>query len=180
MALDRALLYWLNGFAGISQFLDTLIVFFSSYIQYILGAGLLLLLYMSTYALREKILIFGSAIFSVIIARFGIVELIRFFIHRPRPSSALRGIHELLSNDKWSFPSGHSAFFFALAASLYCYNKKWGLWFFAAALLMNISRVIAGVHYPSDILGGAIVGVVTAWVVVRALETKSVIKILKK
>ena len=59
-----------------------------------------------------------------------------------------------------------------MAATIYLYNKKWGIGFFIAALLMNISRIVAGVHYPSDILGGMIVGVIVAYVVFYLAEKK--------
>jgi len=98
------------------------------------------------------------------VARFGVTELIRFFYHRLRPFVTYQA-HQLLSGNEWSFPSGHSAFFFAMATAIYLYNKKWGIGFFLAAILMNISRVIAGVHYPSDIIGGAIIGIIVAYVV---------------
>jgi len=52
-----------------------------------------------------------------------------------------------------------------MAAAIYFYNKKWGIGFFIAAVMMNISRIIAGVHYPSDILAGMVVGIAVAYAV---------------
>lgn len=101
---------------------------------------------------------------SAVIARLGVTELIRFLYHRPRPFSALPA-HQLLTDNAWSFPSGHATFFFAMATAIYLYNKKWGVFFFTAAILMTISRVIAGIHYPSDIVGGALIGITVACVV---------------
>ena len=74
-------------------------------------------------------------------------------------------VKQLVSENHCSFPSGHAAFFFALAMAVYFFNKKWGLVFFSAAILMTIARVISGVHYPTDILGGAVIGVATAYIV---------------
>jgi undecaprenyl-diphosphatase len=170
MALDVKLLYFFNDFTGKSRVFDTLIVFLAEYLQYILIVAFLLLLYFSAYSKREKLYIFGVTTISIIIARLGIVEIIRFFYHRPRPFLTLP-VNKLLSNGwfyadtEWSFPSGHSAFFFAMATAIYLYNKKWGVWFFIAAILMNISRVVAGVHYPSDILGGVIIGIVVGYAI---------------
>ena len=171
MTLDVKLLYLFNNFAGKSQIFDTLIVFLAEYLQYVLVAVFLMLLYFSVYSRREQLYIFGVTTISIIIARFGITEIIRFFYHRPRPF-LIFSISKLLSNGwfysdtEWSFPSGHSAFFFAMAMAIYLYNKKWGVWFFIAAILMNISRIVAGVHYPSDILGGAVVGIAVGCLVV--------------
>lgn len=173
MTLDVKLLYFLNNLTGKSQIFDALTVFLASYLQYILIAAFLLLLYVSAYSKREKLDIFWTIILSVGIARFGITEIIRFFYHRARPFLTHQ-LHQLILENKWSFPSGHSAFFFAMATAMYLYNKKWGIGFFIAALLMNVSRIIAGVHYPSDILGGMVVGIVVAYAVFYIAERRKV------
>lgn len=154
------MLYFFNNFAGKSWIFDALVVFFASYLQYFLVAAFLVILYFSAYSKRQKFYIFSLSIISGAIARFGATELIRFFYHRPRPF-LLYQLHQFIykNGGEWSFPSGHSAFFFAMATAIYLQNKKWGAWFFLSAILMNISRIIAGVHYPSDILGGMIIGI---------------------
>ncbi|MDP3727351.1 MAG: phosphatase PAP2 family protein, partial [bacterium] len=55
--------------------------------------------------------------------------------------------------------SGHAAFFFALAAVVGRYYPKTSVLFYAAAFSLAVSRVVAGIHWPSDILGGAVVGI---------------------
>lgn len=79
-------------------------------------------------------------------------------------------VAQLVSENKWSFPSRHMTFFFAISTALYFYNKRWGVVFLIAALLIGIARVIAGVHYPLDILGGAVIGVITSYLVFRFLK----------
>lgn len=164
MATDIRIFYFFNDLAGQSRFFDALVVFLAEYLQYFLIVAFLLLVYFSGYAKKEKLRMVWVATISILVARLGVTELIRFFYHRPRPFVA-RQAYQLISEHAWSFPSGHSAFFFAMATAIYVYNKKWGVGFFLAALLMNISRVIAGVHYPSDIAGGMIVGIVSAYAV---------------
>lgn len=173
MTLDVKLLYFLNNLTGQSQIFDTLTVFFASYLQYFLIVIFLLLLYFSAYPKRQKIYIFWVTVVSIIVARLGITEIIRFFYHRPRPFFIYQ-LHTLISENGWSFPSGHSAFFFAMAGTIYLYNKKWGVGFFMAALIMNISRIVAGVHYPSDILGGMIVGILVAHIIFYFAEKRRV------
>ncbi len=157
MELDVQLFYILNGLAGQSPLLDGAIIFFASYLPYVLVALLAAVLLLSSYSRRQKLEILLITGISSIIARAGVVELIRFFYHRPRPFTAL-SLEPLFDDAAWSFPSGHAAFFFALATALYLYNKKWGTLFFLAAGLVAVSRVIAGVHYPSDIIAGALIG----------------------
>ncbi len=167
--LDINFFYFLNNLAGQYRIFDTLVVFFAEYFQYLLIAIFLLLLFFSKYAKQEKLRLFWVTVVSTIVARLGVVELIRFFYHRSRPFVTYQ-VHQLLSENGWSFPSGHSAFFFAMAMAIYLYNKKWGIGFFLAAILMNISRIIAGVHYPSDIISGAIVGMAVAYIVFYIAE----------
>ncbi|MEK7114002.1 MAG: phosphatase PAP2 family protein [Patescibacteria group bacterium] len=172
MALDTQLFLLLNNLAGQSPFLDSVIVFFASYLAYILLVFFLAFLFFSQYQNREKLQIFLVTIISSIVARVGVTELIRFFYHRPRPFTDLP-VHQLLASSEWSFPSGHAAFFFAMATAVYLYNKKWGIAFFIAVILMTISRIIAGVHYPSDIVGGALIGIIVAYITFRILTNKS-------
>ncbi len=164
MSLDIQLFYLLNNLAGQSPLFDAVIVFFASYLAYILVALFLVLVFFSQYPKREKLQIFWVTVISTIIARFGVTELIRFFYHRPRPFSALDNVHQLLTNGEWSFPSGHATFFFAMATAIYLYNKKWGIFFFLATILITVSRVIAGIHYPSDIVSGALIGIAVAYI----------------
>lgn len=163
MTLDTQIFYLLNNLAGQSPFFDGVIVFLASYLAYILVALFLALLFFSQYQRREKLQILLITGVATLIARFGITEIIRFFYHRPRPFLTLQ-VHQLLPETSWSFPSGHATFFFALSTVVYLYNKKWGTRFFVATVLMTVSRVIAGIHYPSDIIGGAVIGVVVACV----------------
>ncbi len=172
MTLDTQLFHFFNNLVGQSRIFDILIVFLAGYFQYFLVLAFILILYFSGYTRPEKLRIFWITTASIAVSRFGVTELIRFFYHRPRPFLTIQA-QKLLSNSQWfysdtewSFPSGHSAFFFAMTTAIYLYNKKWSIWFFVAAVLMNISRIIAGVHYPSDILSGAIVGIAVGYIVV--------------
>lgn len=164
MTFDTQIFYLLNNLAGQSAFFDELIVFLAAYLPYVLIVVFLALVFFSQYQKREKLQILFITGVSALIARYGVVELIRFFYQRPRPFTDLP-VHQLLTSNEWSFPSGHATFFFAMATAIYLYNKKWGIGFFIAATLMGASRVIAGIHYPSDIIGGALIGAAVASVV---------------
>lgn len=158
MTLDTQLFYLFNNLAGQSPFFDEVVVFFASWFPYILVAMFLVLVWFSVYAKKEKLEILAVTFISALIARVGVTELIRYFFPRERPFMAL-DISPLFTDTAWSFPSGHVTFFFAMATVIYLYNKRWGMWFFIATIFITISRVIAGVHYPSDIVGGAIIAV---------------------
>ena len=61
-----------------------------------------------------------------------------------------------------SFPSGHAATSFAAATILSFARPRWAPVFYVLALAVGFSRVYVGVHYPLDIVGGAVLGVVVA------------------
>lgn len=66
-----------------------------------------------------------------------------------------------------SFPSGHTAASFAAATAIYAINRKWGIAAYILATVMGFSRLYLGVHFPTDVLFGAIIGMAAAKIVVR-------------
>jgi undecaprenyl-diphosphatase len=81
----------------------------------------------------------------------------------PRPPYSCSGVRLLVSTtDSGSFPSSHAAVQFAFATILQARHRGLGWILFPIALVVCYSRVCVGVHYPSDILGGAAVGTVCA------------------
>ena len=71
-----------------------------------------------------------------------------------------------------SFPSGHTAASFAAATAIYAINRKWGIAAYIFAAVMGFSRLYLGVHFPTDVLGGAVCGTVAAWLVLWLMEKK--------
>lgn len=173
---DLKIFYFFNNLAGKSAVFDWFAIFAAEYLEWFVIAAFLAFLYFSVFSRPEKWRIFWMTAISVVLSRFVITELIRFFYCRPRPFITY-AVNQLAEDANCSFPSGHAAFFFSLAMAIYFYpirepkasngasNKKWGLWFFTAALIMGIARVVVGVHYPLDILAGAIVGILSAYAV---------------
>ncbi len=169
--MNAKILYFLNSLTGKSVYLDSIFIFLASYLQYVLGIVFLLFLVFSGYKNKEKIKILTVTVGSIIISRIFIVESIRFFYHRPRPF-LVYNLNQLIPETGYSFPSGHASVFFAVSAATFCYNKKLGIAFFIASLLMNISRVIVGVHYLSDIIGGLALGSIVAFGIYHLVERK--------
>jgi undecaprenyl-diphosphatase len=91
-------------------------------------------------------------------------------IKRPRPFKADPYIVQASSGGSTSFPSGHTSEAFATATSLYMSYPKWyvAVPAFTWASLVGYSRMYLGVHYPSDVLAGAVVGAGSAWLMNRA------------
>ena len=83
-------------------------------------------------------------------------------IARIRPNDAL-GLELIIKKPTdYSFPSGHTAAAFASATSLYLSDKEKGKFLFIPAILTAISRVYLLVHYPTDVIAGAIIGIISA------------------
>lgn len=163
MFLDVAISEWAVSLGSKAA---SLAVFFSTYLPYILGALILIWVLVK----REKrvfVELAGAAIFS----RLFIVEGIRFLWDRTRPFVEL-GFSPLVEHaPTGSFPSGHAAFFFALSAVVFTKDKKTGTVFLLLSSLVVLARVAVGVHWLSDVVAGAVIGVLSAWVVLRVSKS---------
>jgi undecaprenyl-diphosphatase len=165
---DFRIFSYLNNLAGHSNLTDFVIVFFASYMAYILPIVFLILVLRSAYSNYEKISVI-STVFLFSFLSLSIAESIHIFYHRPRPF-LVHNVHELFNSNYYSFPSGHAAFFFAFSFLIYMYNKKWGKWFIIASILLTLSRIAAGVHYPTDIIGGLAIAYLVSFFVFRFLK----------
>lgn len=167
---DSILLDFLSSLTGRFFLVDWLFIFFSEVTIYIILTVFLL------YAFRiknwkDRWSTLSLGVISVILSRGIATPLFRFFFDKPRPFQALDIESLVTSASTSSFPSGHIAFIVPLAITLWYINKKAGIWSFVGVTLMGISRVVAGVHWPTDILGGVLIGVV-AFVVTQMLLKK--------
>jgi undecaprenyl-diphosphatase len=72
-----------------------------------------------------------------------------------------------------SFPSGHTTIAFAAATVLSYYRPRWAPAFFLLAVAIGFSRIYDGVHYPLDVLGGAILGLLVGGIVIALLRLEA-------
>lgn len=94
-------------------------------------------------------------------------SVLKSFFGRIRPCNALESINLLVNRSKaFSFPSSHATNFFALATYFGYYYRKYIWWFILVAALVAYSRVYVGVHYPFDIVGGALLGIICAFLII--------------
>jgi undecaprenyl-diphosphatase len=95
-----------------------------------------------------------------------LAHLLKAVFPTPRPFQINGGVAAVvfpLTNG--GFPSGHAAAAFALALTVWRHHKKVGIVYLISACLIGLARVLANVHYPIDIVGGAILGIIVAFVV---------------
>ena len=97
----------------------------------------------------------------------------KYPIDRARPYETMSDVHLLVSRTTdFSFPSDHATVAGAVAAGLFLANRRWGIVAIVAALLMAVTRVYVGAHYPADVVAGLALGALTAvcgWLVVVPL-----------
>lgn len=97
--------------------------------------------------------------------------LIKNLVARVRPYDAIEGLLAIVPHlNDWSFPSGHTCASFAAATALALAFGKPGAWSFVPAVAIAISRLYVGVHYPSDVIVGAMIGAGVAFCVHKALK----------
>lgn len=113
----------------------------------------------------------GAMILGLIVTNLTIKPL----ISRPRPWLDWPIVPLVAENDPNSFPSGHTCAAFAAGLSwVRTLPWRWGrIAAAAAAVLMGLSRLYVGVHYPTDVLTGAVIGSLCAWAVWKAYQLYS-------
>jgi undecaprenyl-diphosphatase len=156
--MDYYLFNLINQFASKYLCLDTLGIFFANYFQYAVIASLLVFLIVD---FKKYWKIVALSLFAGGFARV-FAQAIYFVYPTVRPFGTMN-VNQLVSHSvNNSFPSGHAILFFTLAAIIFLHNKKAGTLYFLFAFLISLARVFCGIHWPSDILGGAILGILLA------------------
>lgn len=177
--MDSAALHYAQSLIGRSPFFDGIAVFLAAYLPYCIVAAFVILLFtrgafgddVALARKKKRLQFFLMAILSLLIAWGIIVPLIHYAYGRARPFVEFGWTPLIAHEANPSFPSGHAAFLFVLAASMWQLNKKWGQWFIAAAMLNALARVYVLVHFPSDVICGALIGILVVFVVQRALSS---------
>jgi len=156
--MDVYLFNKINGLAGNWRIFDWIGIFFAEYLLWIV-VGVLVVLFL----IKKTRLMAICAGGSIVLGRLIITEIIKRLYSSPRPYIILEGVKKIIAGntDYQSFPSGHTTIFFALATAIYFFNKKLGIVSFVVAILVGLSRIFVGVHWPIDILGGAVIGIVS-------------------
>jgi len=168
MNLNQPLFDLIHQFANRSVWLDDIGIFLAQYLPYLLVLGFLVLAF-GRKDWRMRVLIFSEGALAVILSRGIVTQAIRFFYHHLRPFAALN-FTPLINESGYSFPSGHAAWFFAISMVVFYYSRKWGIWYFLLSILNGLARIYVGVHWPLDILGGIVVGVLCGMLAHRLLK----------
>ena len=159
--MDQTITRWLNAPAGGNEVVDSIVIAATQY-----GVPLLVLVViLQWWSKRERLHVRHTCVSAglAFIIGLGLNQIILLFVHRIRPYDA--GVSHLIASRSgdWSFPSDHATASFAIAGAFILHGMRLrGIAFLAAALLVCASRVYVGTHYASDVLGGAVTGIIAA------------------
>ncbi|MFA5937057.1 MAG: phosphatase PAP2 family protein [Candidatus Paceibacterota bacterium] len=163
--MNNQIFFFFYNLAHQSVFIDDLIIFLADFFPYIVVFLAVVFLLRRIdwdiklqapeffYKFKEFFLIFFSSGLAWLLS-----YVLKLLFHTARPFDTFSNVNSLFVETGYAFPSGHSTFFMALAVAIFLKNKRIGCIFILFAILIGLSRIIAGVHFPIDILGGFVLG----------------------
>ena len=141
---------------------DISIEFFATFLIWFLYAGLIILWFIDGRIKKEQVI---HALLAGLIA-WTLAFLIKRFFPTVRPFVRNGGeVDVLFRPTDGAFPSEHTTLAFSIAITIFLHDRKIGWWYLGAALIIGIARVLANVHYPIDIIGGAFIGTLVAVII---------------
>jgi len=170
--LDVSIFQALNNFCGWNPWLDH-IIFHGELLKGTLFIGIFGLLWYwpdKDMPLRRETFVIMMPVVALSLVVNRAISTLLPFRNRPMYSIGANAPafewHPDLEH--WSsFPSDNATFFFAIATGLWLISKRWGLFFGVFATFVSLARVYQGVHYPGDILLGALIGISISLAVIR-------------
>ena len=138
-----------------------MITFLASILVWLMFFGLIVL-WVVDGKIKKEIVI--HAIFSALIAWI-LTEVLKNFVPMARPfqSSGLDPLTLTTPLDN-TFPSTHTAAAFAISVTVFLHDRKVGMLYLVMAALVGVARIMAYVHYPIDIIAGALLGSTVSYV----------------
>jgi len=168
--IDRELFLWLNSFH--SPFFDTVFGLITHKLTWIPLYAFFLYLIIKKYKKQSVWIIIGAALAVVLADQISVNAFKEVFQrYRPCHNLEIKNLVHIINNHcggKYGFVSSHAANTFAIAVfmikSLSFSRNFWKYALIFWAVLVSYSRIYVGVHYPADIVAGALLGVVCGYV----------------
>lgn len=164
--MNNKIFFDLYSLAHQSTFLDGLIIFFAKYFPFLvlIFAIFFLLLHHEVLTFKNQFKNFTKRWREIFFVSFSVIFawvsslVLKLIFQVPRPFIKFSNINPLITPMDYSFPSGHSAFFMAIAVAIFLCHKRVGYIFIICAILIGLSRIVAGIHFPLDVFVGWILG----------------------
>lgn len=161
--------------------LNSTMVFLAEYMVYFLC--LIIIIYWFTQSRKNKMMIIQAMVAFVIAEIIG--KLAGKFHLNYQPFAVLPDVNKLVDHavDN-SFPSDHTILFFSICFSFWLVHKKTGSLLLTLAFCVAISRIWVGVHYPFDVITGALIGIISAlfsyWLTPKITFIKQLLNLYEK
>jgi undecaprenyl-diphosphatase len=153
--------------------LNPFFVFIAEYMIFFLALAVLMFLFSRGNKNRIMVICAFIALFiSEILAKIA-----GQFHSNYQPFAELPNVNKLVEKAvNNSFPSDHTIIFFSFCITFWLFKRGWGFLWGILAVLVGISRIWVGVHYPADVLVGAIISIVSAMIVYKIVLKLSLTK----
>jgi undecaprenyl-diphosphatase len=155
--LDTALFYWLNQYSalGNGRVIDAIRVVSKTGDGHLYIFFGVLLFWLDN---SHGVLFFYTALMAYAF-ELPLYLVLKQYFKRERPSARLVNFDaHIIPSDRFSLPSGHTAAAFLMATIISSFYPTFSLIAFSWASLVGLSRILLGVHFPSDVVIGAILG----------------------
>lgn len=164
-----SLFFLIFGLSNHSTVTDNLMTFGAEYLIYLTLVGMFIVTLKGKANERKALLLTILALPIAVI----IIKIIHLFISEPRPFVSYDIVPLINHQADASFPSRHATIMAVVAFSYTYFKSKWASLFLILMLLVGLSRIYVGVHYPLDIIGGFVVGLISL------IVTRQIVNLIK-
>ena len=163
MTLNLDIFNLVHSLAGRWGILDRVGIFFAEYAVYLVILVFLFFFVFGFQLSRERATFFAQSVLAFTISFGVILGVAHEFFYLARPFVELGFAPLVYGQQSSAFPSGHAMAVFMLSALIFSRHRKLGIALFLVSAIIGVARVFAGVHWPLDIIGGAVFGAGSAF-----------------
>ena len=174
MELNITLFRMINDLGKELDFLNPLFIFFAEYSMYFLAMAVILFFF--TRNGRNRVMVVCAGLTFILAEVVG--KLVSKLHTNYQPFAVLDDVNKLIEKDiNNSFPSDHTILFFSFCMTFWLFSKsRYRFLWLAVAVLVALSRVGVGVHYPADITVGALISMVVSFIVYKTVPPLAITK----
>lgn len=151
----------INDFGKEYTYLNNFFIFMAEYMVFVLA--FIALIFWFTRREENRMMIISATISFILAEMMG--KIAGTLHSNNQPFAELSNVNKLIEKavDN-SFPSDHTILFFAFCMTFFMYQKRWRYIWIMLALVVGISRIWVGVHYPADVIVGAIISIFSTFI----------------